>query len=108
MNRKITVALLALPLMLGCAGPNTLARRSEEKLTQNPQRAWELAVRALDKEPGNVRAREAASAAAASIATDWQRRIRSLAAADSIAAAEQVLEFAAFRAGAVRYATVPV
>ena len=108
MNRRITFALLALPLVLGCAGPNTLARRSEEKLAQNPQRAWELAIRALDKEPGNVRARQAAAAAAEAIATDWQRRIRALAAADSNAAAEQVLEFASFRAGAVRYATVPV
>lgn len=108
MNRKIAVALLALPLVFGCAGPNTLARRSEEKLSQNPQRAWELAIRALDKEPGNVRARQAAAAAATAIADDWQRRIRGLAAADSVAAAEQVLEFAAFRAGAVRYATVPV
>lgn len=108
MNRTIAAALLALPLVLGCAGPNTLARRSEEKLTSNPYRAWELATRALDKEPGNVRAREAATAAASAIAEDWQRRIHGLAAVDSVAAAEQVLEFAAFRAGAVRYATVPV
>lgn len=108
MTRRFVAALLALPLVIGCAGPNTLARRSEEKLASNPQRAWELAIRALDKEPGNVRARDAATAAAASIAKDWQRRIRAIAEADSVAAAEQVLEFVAFRAGAVRYVTVPV
>lgn len=108
MNRRLAAALLALPLVAGCAGPNTLARRSEEKLAQNPQRAWELATRALDKEPGNVRARDAAARAAGSIADDWQRRIRALADQDSVAAADQVLEFAAFRARAIRYATVPV
>lgn len=111
MSRKIAVALSSLLLLLvvlGCAGPNTLARRSEEKLAANPHRAWELAIRALDKEPGNVRAREAAAAAAAAIAQDWQQRIRALADVDSITAAEQVLEFVSFRAGAVRYATVPV
>ena len=108
MFRRLAPVLLALPLVLGCAGPNTLARRSEEKLASNPRRAWDLAIRALDKEPGNVRAREAAAAAAGAIAQDWQNRIRALAGVDSITAAEQVLEFVAFRAGAVRYATVPV
>lgn len=108
MIRRLAPVLLALPLVLGCAGSNTLARRSEEKLESNPQRAWELAVRALDKEPGNVRARSAATAAGTALAADWQRRIRALADADTMAAAEQVLEFAAFRAGAIRYATIPV
>jgi len=110
MIRKLALVLLtALPLLPGCAGPAKLAQRSEGKLAGgNPTRAWALAIRALDKEPGNPRARAAAAAAAGAIADDWRRRIRALADADSIQAAEQVLEFASFRAGAARYATVPV
>ena len=109
MFRRFAPALLALPLVLGCAGPSKLAQRSEEKLAGGAHwRAWELATKALDKEPGNARARAAATAAAGSIANDWQRRIYALAAVDSLDAAGQVLEFAAFRAAAARYATVPV
>jgi hypothetical protein len=62
----------------------------------------------LDKEPGNPRARAAATAAARAIADDWRRRIRTLADADSVQAAEQVLEFVSFRVAAARYASVPV
>ncbi len=109
MLRRIALVALALVLVAGCAGPTKLAERSEEKLAGGQQwRAWELATKALDKEPGNARARAAASAAAAAIARDWQDRIRATAAADSMAAAAEVLEFASFRAGAARYAMVPV
>jgi hypothetical protein len=109
MFRRAAVAVLVLPLVIGCAGPNKLAQRSQEKLAGGDRwRAWELATKALDKDPGNARARAAAAAAASSISQDWMRQIRALADADSVAAAEQVLEFASFRASAVRYATVPV
>ncbi len=110
MFRKLAWTLLvALPLGLGCAGPAKLAQRSEEKLAGgDPWQAWTLATRALDKEPGNLRARTAAGAAARIIADDWRRRIRTLADADSEQAAQQVLEFVSFRVGAARYASVPV
>jgi hypothetical protein len=109
MSRRFVPALLALALVAGCAGPTKLAQRSEDKLAGGEHwRAWELATRALGKEPGNVRARAAAEAAGAAIATDWQRRIRALADVDSLAAAEQVLEFAEFRLGAVPYAAIAV
>jgi hypothetical protein len=108
MLRKLTPFVLVLPLVLGCAGPTKLAERSEEKLAGGQAwRAWGLATRALDKDPGNARARAAAAAAAGAIADEWQRRIHAQAGADSVAAAEQVLEFATFRASAVRYAVVP-
>ena len=42
------------------------------------------------------------------IAQDWERRIRALAAEDSMQAADQALEFAEFRTHAARYATIPV
>ncbi len=101
--------LLVLLLAPGCAGPSKLAQRSEDKLARGEHwRAWELATKALDKAPGNTRARAAAQAAANSIAQDWKRRIHALADADSIEAAGQVLEFTEFRARAARYATVSI
>jgi hypothetical protein len=109
MSRRLAPALLALVLWAGCAGPAKLAERSEGRLAKGEMwQAWTLATRALDKAPGNVRARNAAAAAAASIAQDWQRRIRAVAEADSLAAAGQVLEFSAFRADAAPYTTVVV
>ena len=109
MIRRFAPAVLALVLAAGCAGPAKLAERSEKKLAGGDHwQAWTLATRALDQAPANERARVAAASAAASIAQDWQRRIRAVAEADSLAAADQVLEFAAFRAGAARYTTVLV
>ncbi len=109
MLRRLAPALLALSLVLGCAGPSKLAQRSEEKLAGGQQwRAWELATRALDKDPGNARARAAATAAGNAIARDWEQRIHVLAQSDSVAAAGQVLELASFRVGAARYAAVTV
>ncbi len=107
MIRRHAPSLLALLLVIGCAGPSKLAERSEDKLAGGDHwRAWELATHALDKAPGNARARAAAAAAAGSIAQDWQRRIHALAELDTVAAADQVLEFVGFRASAVPYTTV--
>jgi hypothetical protein len=107
MIRKLTPLLFVIPLLAGCAGPSKLAERSEGKLAEGQMwRAWTLATQALDKAPGNPRAVAAAENAAAAIAADWQRRIHALAAVDSIAAAEQVLEFVTFRGGAARYVSV--
>lgn len=108
-RRLLPALLLAVPLAVGCAGPNKLAERSESKLAQGDLwRSWTLATQALDKAPGNPRAQAAASAAAAAISQDWQRRIDGLAAVDSMAAADQVLQFVSFRAKAARYTTVEV
>ncbi len=109
MIRKIAPLVAALLVVAGCAGPAKLTQRSQEKLASGDAwRAWQLATRALDKEPGNPAARSAATAAAAAIAQDWERRIHALAEVDTLQAADQVLAFADFRAGAARYATVPV
>lgn len=107
--RRLAPALLATALLMGCASSSKLSQKSEEKLAGgNAWKAWQLATRALDKEPGNPRARSAATAAGASIAQDWQRRIRALAETDSMKAAAEVLELTAFREDAARYATIPV
>ena len=109
MLRRLVPILLALSFLIGCSGPSKLTERSEEKLAKGDAwRAWQLATRALDKEPGNPRAREAATAAGASIAEEWQRQIRALAETDSMRAAEETLELAKFRENAARYATIPV
>jgi hypothetical protein len=109
MMRRLSSVLLASLLAFGCAGPAKLAQRSQSKLAAGDHwRAWELATRALDKAPANREARAAAAAAAASIAQEWQRRIGAVAETDSLAAAEQVLEFAAFRTRAAPYTTVAV
>ena len=108
MIRKLMpLLLIAIPLVAGCAGPSKLAERSENKLAEGQMwRAWTLATQALDKAPGNPRAVAAAENAAAAISADWQRRIHAMAEVDSIAAAEQVLEFVTFRGNAARYVTV--
>ncbi len=109
MNRRILSALVAALVLVGCASSAKLTRQSEEKLAKgNAWKAWELATRALDKEPGNPDARHAATAAGAAIAEEWQRKIRALADLDTMQAAEQVLEFAEFRMNAARYATIPL
>lgn len=109
MLRSLFIASLVLGLLAGCAGPTRLAQRSESKLADGDMwRAWQLATRALDREPMNPRARAAAADAGRVIAGDWERRILALADADSVRAADQVLQFVDFRAGAARYATIAV
>ena len=110
MLRRLAPFLLAIPLLINnCSGPSKLTEKSEEKLAGGDAwRAWQLATRALDKEPGNPRSRAAATAAGAAIAQDWQRRIHALAEVDSLKAAAQVLELTDFREHAARYATIQV
>lgn len=108
--RRASAAFLLLAIVAtGCAGPSKLAQRSEEKLAKGDiWRAWQLATKALDREPMNPRAKSAVASAGQVIAEDWHRRIRALAAVDSVLAAEQVLAFTDFRANAARYTTIGV
>jgi len=107
--RGLAPALLALTFVFGCASSSKLSEKSEKKLASGDAwHAWQLATRALDKEPGNPRARTAATAAGASIVQEWQRRIRAVAETDSVESAEEVLKLNDFRAMAAHYATIPV
>jgi len=109
--RRWTTVLIVLAALsgFGCAGPAKLTEKSENKLAEGDMwQAWRLAVRALDKAPGNPRAREAAASASSMISQDWQRRIVALADVDSMDAAEQVLKYVQFRADAANYVAVPV
>jgi len=111
MSRRLVPAALAALILVsaGCAGPSKLAQKSEENLAAGENtHAWELATRALDRDPGNARARAAATAAGNAIARDWEQRIHALAQSDSIAAAQQVLELSSFRVNGARYAAISV
>lgn len=109
MSRSMVVFLIAVSLVAGCAGSAKLSKKSEEKLASGDAwKAWQLATRALDKEPGNPRAQSAATKAGQAIVQDWQRKIRAYAELDSAKAAEEVLQLTDFRAEAARYATIPV
>src|SRR5574339_34224 len=93
MLRRLVPFLVACLVVTGCAGTSKLTEKSEKELASGDAwKAWNLATRALDKEPGNPRARDAATAAGTSIVQEWQRRIRALAELDSLKAAEEVLE----------------
>ncbi len=107
MYRRILAASLVLVALASCAGSTRLAEKSAQRLAGGDMwRAWQLATRALDREPLNPTARSAAEAAGQAIAGDWQRRIHALAAVDSVQAAEQVLAFNEFRARAASYTTL--
>src|SRR5512138_229230 len=109
MSRSIAVLVIAVSLVAGCAGSAKLTKKSEEKLASGDAwKAWQLAVRALDKEPGNPHAQAAATKAGTAIVQDWQRKIRAYAELDSAKAAEEVLAMTDFRAEAARYATIPM
>lgn len=91
--------VLALALALvSCAGPTELARRSNVALQGgDPEKAYQLARKALDKEPQNAAAREAMNSAARTLADDWRERIRNLALSDTLGAAKLTLDFESLR-----------
>ncbi|HVP38553.1 MAG TPA: hypothetical protein VMS93_05145 [Candidatus Saccharimonadales bacterium] len=90
----VAVALLA----VSCASPDKLARQSDELLAQGQaQEAYEKARKALDKEPDNEHARQAMTAAAASLMEGWKRDVRALAGSDTVAAARRCIDLDAFR-----------
>ncbi len=92
-------ALSGLVLLLGaCAGPAKLAQQSDEALAHGDlHKAYDRALRAIEKDPQNQPAREAYTAASARIATDFQNRVTAQAVTDTLGAANLDLEFQAFR-----------
>lgn len=97
-------ALLPFLLLLSCAAPAELARRSTVALEQgDAAKAYDLARKALDHEPGNAPARAAMTAAANTIGAEMRARVMRLAPVDTVAAAEKVLDYSEFRAEVARY-----
>jgi hypothetical protein len=109
MLRKLGLVLMVASCLAGCAGSSKLTDKSEQKLAGGDSwRAWQLATKALDKEPGNPRAQKAATNAGAAIVQEWERQIRAYAETDTMKAAEEVLKMTQFREQAAPYATIPV
>jgi hypothetical protein len=104
-----SLSLIAL-LALSCASANKLSQRSERELAAGDLRgAYEHARAAVAKKPANPRARAAFSAAAERLVADHKTRVIAIAAADTVAAAQQVLELVDLRSEIARYgATLPV
>jgi hypothetical protein len=98
---KLSRSLLLIAVALAaasCAGPAKLARQSDEALAKGDVRkAYDKAQRAVEKDPMNAAARSAYDAASRRMADDYKARVRALAAADSLGAADLALEFRGFR-----------
>ena len=95
-KRTLSVSLIVL-LALGCASANKMSRRSELALMAGDLRgAYEHARHAVEKEPGNPRARAAYATAATRLLDDRKARILSIAEVDTVAAAVQTLGLEAF------------
>src|SRR5262245_50187802 len=96
--------LLLLPLLVSCAGPAKLAHQSERALREGDlQKAYDLARRAVDKDPEHAGARTAMTAAAAQLADGSKARVLQLAGGDTLAAARAALDFRDFRGELTRY-----
>jgi hypothetical protein len=95
--RFLPAAALAL-LAVSCAGPAKLAQQSDEALAKGDVRkAYDRALRAVEKDPMNAAARAAYDAASNRVAADYRQRVLAAAAADTMAAANLVLTFRNFR-----------
>ena len=86
LRRSPFLTLLPLLALLGgCASPAKLAERSHDALAAGDLRkAYEMARRALEKDPSHPDARSAFGAAATRIAIDYRTRIGRLAPIDTI------------------------
>lgn len=92
-----------------CAGPAKLARQSDEALAKGDLRkAYDKALRAVEKDPQNTLARAAYDAASRRVADDYKARVRALAAADSLGAADLALDFRSFRGSVAAHGTALV
>jgi len=97
-------------LAVSCASSSQLARRAEKALEkQDFDRAYREARASLDKDSSNGRAREVLSAAADVLIRRRQQDVLSVAAYDTVAAAEGLLDLRAFVDEVRRYqAELPV
>ena len=90
-------------LTLSCASSKELARRSAVALQGgDATKAYELALKSIDKDPGNTQARAALYEAAQLRAAEWKRKILDMEQVDSLAAAKEVLAYDDFRLQAAR------
>lgn len=103
-RRAVLFPLLAALLLASCAGPAKLAQQSHEALLKGDlHKAYDRALRAVEKDPQNAAARGAYDEASRTVAGDYRARVRAQAATDSLRAADLALEFRGFRASVARH-----
>ncbi len=104
MRRLAWLPILGALVLASCAGPARLAQLSDEALAKGDVRkAYDRALRAVEKDPLNAQARAAYTRASGVVADDYKARVRALAAADALGAANLVLEFRGFRNTVARH-----
>jgi hypothetical protein len=98
------VPWLAVVTLMSCASTSELVRRGERALDSgNMEQAYDWSRRALDREPGNPRARTIMATAADSIIDAREAEVGRLAGTDTVAAARAVLELDDFHAEVARH-----
>lgn len=103
---RVLLPILAALVAASCAGPAKLAQQSQEALEKGDLRkAYDRALRAVEKDPQNAAARAAYDQASARVADDYKARVRARAAADSLGAADLALEFRSFRGSVAAHGT---
>ena len=97
-------SLLPLLTLLSCASTGELIRRGEVAYDAgNMEKAYDWSRRALDRDPGNTRARATFAAAAGVLMDGRQKEVTELAALDTLAAARALLELDEFRSQLEHY-----
>lgn len=92
------LSLFAALALASCAGPAKLAQQSQEALEKGDLRkAYDRALRAIEKDAQNAAARSAYTEASRRLADDYEARVRAQAATDSLAAVDLALQFRSFR-----------
>jgi hypothetical protein len=103
-RRILLLPLLAAMFALAsCAGPAKLAQQSQEALAKGDlHKAYDRALRAVEKDPQNAAARQAYDEASRRVSGDYRARVRARAATDSLSAADLAIEYRDFRAVVAR------
>ncbi len=102
---RVVAGLFALVACIAsCASPARLARQSDEALAHGDlSKAYDRALRAVEKDPQNAAGREAYTAAGSRVAADYRGRVLATAALDTLAAADLALAFRDFRLEVARH-----
>jgi hypothetical protein len=102
--RRALPTLMVCALLTSCASSEKLTRRSVDELRAGqPDRAYQTAIIALKKQPTNTAALAALEDAARALESSAEHRVHALAAADTMAAAHELLQLYEFRLDVARH-----
>lgn len=109
-SKRLWGLLIFLLFLLGCASSAKLAKKSQEQLAEGKTRkAYETALKAVDKDPYNESARAALAEAGAAMMAHEVRMLRSTVQVDTVEAAEVALRMAGVRTEtALRGVSLPI